>query len=69
LHQHHLNKVENVGLRVNREKLVGEICGHVARFPKHLPLNEQGLFYVGYYHQRQDFFTKKTDEVKEAVNA
>ena len=22
--------------------------------------SEQGLFYIGYYHQRQDFFTKRT---------
>lgn len=69
LHQHHLNKVENVGRRVNREKLVGEICGHLKRFPRHLALDDQGLFYVGYYHQRQGFFTKKTQDEKEAAHA
>jgi CRISPR-associated protein Csd1 len=26
-----------------------------------LTLPEQGRFALGYYHQRQDFFTKKTD--------
>ena len=61
LHQHHLNKLANEGLRINREKLVGEICGRVLRFPSHLPLEQQGLFYIGYYHQRQDFFAKKTE--------
>lgn len=61
LHQHHLNKLDNMGQRINRERLVGEICGRVQRFPSHLPLEQQGLFYIGYYHQRQDFFTKKTD--------
>lgn len=69
LHQHHLTKVENVGHRVNREKLVGEICGHLKRFPTHLPIDEQGLFYVGYYHQRQDFFTKRTESTRGVVNA
>ena len=28
-------------------------------FPTHLDLQDQGRFFVGYYHQRQDFFTKK----------
>ncbi len=69
LHQHHMNKIENVGLRVNRERLIGEICGHISRFPPHLPLEKQGLFHVAYYHQRQDFFTKKDDAVKETVHA
>ena len=32
-----------------------------ARFPGHLTLEEQGLFAIGYYHQRQAFFTKKTE--------
>jgi CRISPR-associated protein Csd1 len=64
LHQHHLNKLDNEGLRINREKLIGEICGRIARFPAHLALERQGLFYIGYYHQRQDFFTKRTDTGK-----
>jgi CRISPR-associated protein Csd1 len=68
LHQHHMNKIENVGRRVNREKLIGEICGHVGRFAAHLPLERQGLFYIGYYHQRQDFFTKKTENSKETTD-
>lgn len=67
LHQHHMNKIENVGLRVNREKLIGEICGRISRFPTHLPLEKQGLFYIAYYHQRQDFFTKKSDAGKETT--
>jgi CRISPR-associated protein Csd1 len=59
LHQHHMNKLEDQGLRIHREKLIGEICGRLTHFPAHLPLEKQGLFYIGYYHQRQDFFTKK----------
>lgn len=59
LHQHHLNKIENVGGRINREKLVQDICSNVTEFPAHLPLERQGLFYIAYYHQRQAFFTKQ----------
>jgi len=43
------------------EKLLGEVLGPMNDFPKHLPLPDQGRFALGYYHQRQDFFTKKTD--------
>ena len=59
LHQHHLDKIENTGQRITRDKLMQEIITHVARFPAFLPLADQGLFQIGYYHQRQDFFTKK----------
>ena len=75
LHQHHLNKMDDKpGLKVNREKLVQEIFSHVTRFPSHLSLDHQGLFFIGYYHQRQDFFTPKhtdTDTTSETqeVNA
>jgi len=58
LHQHHIEKLDG-GLKVNRERLIQEICGHIDRFPPHLPLDQQGLFHIGYYHQRQDFFTKR----------
>ena len=30
-------------------------------FPSRLTLPEQGEFALGYYHQRQAFFMKKTD--------
>lgn len=41
------------------EKLLGEVLAPVADFPAHLALPDQGRFALGYYHQRQDFFTKK----------
>ena len=44
------------------EKLLGEILGAIADFPRHLALPDQGRFALGYYHQRQDFFTKKIDD-------
>ena len=61
LKNHHLAKIENRGRVVNFESLLGEIIGKLRDFPAHLNLHEQGLFAVGYYHQRQDFFTKKSD--------
>ena len=63
LHQHHLNKLrDKPGLRINRERLVQEIFETIEAFPAHLSLDDRGLFFIGYYHQRQDFFTSKTDE-------
>lgn len=58
LKNHHLAKLSNRGRATNFEKLIGEITGGIADFPLHLPLPEQGRFALGYYHQRQDFFTK-----------
>lgn len=57
----HLKKL-SVGRGLWFEKLMGEILGTVADFPKHLPMPDQGRFALGYYHQRQDFFTKKPVE-------
>jgi len=57
-YQHHLSKLEG-GRRVVREKLVQTIVEPLREFPAHLDLSGQGLFAIGYYHQRQDFFTKK----------
>ncbi len=64
LKNYHIAKLENKGQAVNLEKQIGEIIGKLAAdnaFPSHLALPEQGRFAVGYYHQRQDFFTKKDD--------
>ena len=77
LHNHHLEKLPIGGWEAKREKkrtkgfferLVQEICGRVRQFPTHLPLERQGLFYIAYYHQRQDFFTKKPENDKETTD-
>ena len=61
---HHLSKLDadKKGLRIWLEDLIGEILyrdkdhNGVQKFPAHLSLGEQGMFAIGYYHQRQDFF-------------
>lgn len=60
LSKHHLGKLSG-GLVVAREKLVGDIMGgfDAGTFPPRvLPLADQARFALGYYHQRQAFFTK-----------
>jgi CRISPR-associated protein Csd1 len=59
LKNHHLAKLENAGRRVNLERLLGQIMSGVNDFPSNLILADQGRFAIGYYHQMQDFYTKK----------
>jgi CRISPR-associated protein Csd1 len=39
-----------------------EIISGFSDYPKTMKAEEQGLFMIGYYHQRKDFYTKKTQE-------
>lgn len=57
LKNHHLAKLGE-GRKRYFEKLIGEILSSVSDFPAHLNLADQGRFAIGYYHQRQAFFTK-----------
>lgn len=59
LKNYHIAKLESRGRAINLEKQVSEIVGGLEDFPAHLSLADQGRFAIGYYHQRQDFFTKK----------
>lgn len=59
LKNHHLSKLDSPGRRINLERLIGEIVSAIRDFPAHLNLDDQGRFAIGYYHQRQDFFTQK----------
>jgi len=62
LKNHHLAKLENAGAQVILEKLIGAILDGVSDFPAHLDLADQGRFAIGYYHQTQNFFLKKTKD-------
>ncbi|HUX62749.1 type I-C CRISPR-associated protein Cas8c/Csd1 [Sulfuricella sp.] len=57
LKNHHLGKLSK-GRAVQMERLIGEIIGELDDFPRILALPDQGRFALGYYHQRQAFFTK-----------
>ena len=61
LKNHHLAKMENKGRVINFEKIIGEIMSNIEEFPTHINLHEQGLFAIGYYHQRQSFFDKSKE--------
>ena len=64
LKNHHLGKLSQ-GRSIYFEKLLGEVIAEIPSFPAHLSLDEQGDFAIGYYHQRQDFFTKKESSEKQ----
>ena len=63
LSSHHLEKLPSEGKKVFYEKIKQEIIDKIpaSGFPAHLDLQDQGRFFIGYYHQRQDFFTKKEE--------
>ncbi len=65
LSKHHLKKLKEQSWKINTEKRIGEIFSQIPEFPSHLNLENQGLFAIGYYHQKQDFYTKKTKEGEE----
>jgi CRISPR-associated protein Csd1 len=59
LAQHHAAKLSSAGFH---QKRLGEVLDGLAAFPPTLRLEEQGLFALGYYHQRQEFFRPKETE-------
>jgi len=68
LKKHHISKLEEKGIW--HERIIGEIIDKLELpkpFPMHLNLEEQGLFILGYYHQRQSFFRKKEDKQTENI--
>ncbi|MBR5094363.1 MAG: type I-C CRISPR-associated protein Cas8c/Csd1 [Oscillospiraceae bacterium] len=61
----HLRKLE-AGRQIFWSKQTGDLLGKLGEsFPAHLSLQEQGAFILGYYHQTQKRYEKKTDTVKE----
>ncbi len=61
LKNHHVAKFDRPGDRIFIERSIGEVMSGINSFPARLTLAEQGLFAVGYYHQRQALFTKRDD--------
>ncbi|WP_410510194.1 type I-C CRISPR-associated protein Cas8c/Csd1 [Methanosarcina hadiensis] len=65
LAQHHIAKSE-WGFRSNQ--LIEQILAGVNEFPAYLNLEDQGMFMLGYYHQRKAFFTKKEVAANEEMS-
>jgi CRISPR-associated protein Csd1 len=55
---------EKKGLAFNHEKMIQDIMDAFDDFPATMTSEEQGLFMIGYYHQRKDLFTKKIKETQ-----
>ena len=55
LTQHHIAKAE---YGRNMDKRIEEVMSGIENFPSHLNLEKQGLFVLGYYHQRKALYTK-----------
>ena len=65
LSQAHVKKLKNTmpGAAINYSKLFDDIMGRLtSSFPSRLSLQDQGIFQIGYYHQKQQFFNKKEDK-------
>lgn len=63
LSNHHAENLKNEGRKIYFEKLKQEIINKIDAdgFKAQLDLQDQGRFFIGYYHQRQDFFTKNEE--------
>lgn len=59
LAQHHIAKAEYGG---SLDKRIEDVVARMSGFPAHLSLEQQGMFVLGYYHQRQAFYKKKSAE-------
>lgn len=73
LENSHMKKVrrKNKGSEIRFEQMLCEIQGNIPvnedqtiAYPKRLSLEEQGMFFLGYYHQTQKRYEKKTKEVE-----
>ncbi|HNT40077.1 MAG TPA: type I-C CRISPR-associated protein Cas8c/Csd1 [Rubrivivax sp.] len=66
LKNHHLGKLDDRGQRMlyrafqdhRPDDYIAEVLAALDDIPAHLTLPEQGRFALGYYHQRQAFFSK-----------
>ncbi|WP_302579992.1 type I-C CRISPR-associated protein Cas8c/Csd1 [uncultured Desulfovibrio sp.] len=59
LAQHHISKADYG--KYDEDK-IADVMRHIDAFPPHLSLQEQGDFFIGYYHQRVVNYQKKEKE-------
>lgn len=62
--QSHLGKLrkDKPGYHVNLQRKLADVMGAIHEFPRTLSLEDQGLFALGYYHQRADRYAKHEEE-------
>ena len=67
LSNHHVENLKNEGRKIYFERLKQEIMSKIDAdgFKAQLDLQDQGRFFIGYYHQRQEFFTKNDENNNE----
>ena len=67
LSNYHVDNLKNEGRKIFFEKLKQEIISKIDAdgFKPQLDLQDQGRFFIGYYHQRQDFFLKNEEKNNE----
>lgn len=70
----HIRKMDSKAKEVYYEKILSDLQGRIpvseemiSGYPKRLSLEEQGMFILGYYHQTQKRYGKKTKEEKQDV--
>ena len=70
LSQHHINKAKYGYVSdKNIEKIMNLLDIEKNPFPSHLTLDEQGIFVLGYYHQRAAFYVKNGDKPAEIIES
>ena len=65
--KHHLSRLrkDKAGMAVNLEKDLGTIIEMLPEtYPRHFNIDEQGRFSIGYYQQKQSYFSKKPSETE-----
>ncbi|MHB8779216.1 MAG: type I-C CRISPR-associated protein Cas8c/Csd1 [Anaerolineales bacterium] len=67
LSHHHIQKAE-YGKNLDRNIQAMLDMLEAKPFPSHLSLDDQGVFVLGYYHQRAAFYAKKVNNADEAIS-
>ena len=57
--QHHIEKSEYGSYT---DKQMEEIIKDVHNFPRHLNIEDQGMFAIGYYHQKNNIYKKSVKQ-------
>ena len=64
LSQHHISKVGAYYHDKRIEAILGKLDVEKNPIPAHLSLDDQGVFVLGYYHERKDLWTSKKNSVE-----